>query len=77
MPVDNRSYYRARAEQERTTARNSTDPRIAAVHDELADRYFIMSNQSAEEEPQAPDQPVGVPGGGADNFHRSRRSGSA
>ena len=35
MSIDNRSYYRARAEQELTAASAATDPTAAAVHANL------------------------------------------
>ena len=36
-------YYAARADRERAMAANATDPRAAAIHREMADRYARLA----------------------------------
>ena len=42
MPND-ASYYRARAAKERTMAALSTNPKVAAIHREMADNYATLA----------------------------------
>ena len=45
MRSDDSEYYRRRAASERSLAQAAVDPRIAAIHDELAERYDLLANE--------------------------------
>jgi hypothetical protein len=46
MPSANdKTYYAARAEQERRMAREAADKKIAALHSELASRYAELAGE--------------------------------
>lgn len=79
--MNEREYYRRRAEIERACARDAASPEIAAIHSDLAMRYNLVAEtgddaaQSAEQE-MTPRLPLDE-SDGAGNSRRSRRSGPA
>ena len=47
MPDCDRTYYEQRAATEREMAAAAADPRIAAIHMELAERYDLLAASNA------------------------------
>ena len=79
MSVDNRSYYRARAEQELMLAGTATDAVAAAAHANLA-RLFKQKSETPPEDDElswSQDGVVADFGGDAGNFRQIPRSGPA
>ena len=49
MTIDNRSYYRARAQQEVAAASQAADSSSAAIHLELANLYQARADEPTED----------------------------
>jgi hypothetical protein len=47
MSLDHVAYYRRRAGQERALAMQSTSPRVAKIHEELAQGYEMLVKNAA------------------------------
>lgn len=79
MSIDNRNYYRARAEQELTAASVATDPTSAAIHADLAKLYQARANGPIEDDDfrLAEDGVVADSAGDANNFRQIPQSGPA
>ena len=78
MNSEDREYYRARAEEERSKAAASSDILIAAIHEQMAQRYLAWSEGiDLDGEPSA----EGIPSNGFDagegSFRQSPLSGQA
>lgn len=79
MSNGERDYFRHRLTEERAIARTAADPTIAAIHDELADHYFVRSNLSDQElnSLEVEDRWILAAAADANNFRRTRQSSPA
>lgn len=78
MAIDNRNYYRARAEQEWTAASLATDPTSVAIHTDLANLYQAKADGPPEDDDlKLAEDEVVAASGGAGNSRQIPQSGPA
>ena len=78
MSAGNRDYYLERSQQEREAARKSTDPVVAAIHDQLADEYLTLANTDSWGRPRIKKNRATDTGSGdADNYRQIQQPGPA
>lgn len=58
---DQPSYFAARAIEERRIAMSSADPKVRAIHLEMAAKYALLAGANPEEAPAADQKSVDVP----------------